>query len=171
MHRLHTLQRGKAKLAKETVLCAIMATEKHTTDGKVHDVGLQKQNQTGGALESDCAVVVPASATSVVVHHHSNVGVVRQNSDVSETNSGIEMKNTGPTNSTIKDASRPTNIELHEDPAGRWSTALSTAYHSETDECMQTAGFSAGFVASKELETASMRLQMEHQEDELDDDT
>ena len=147
-----------------------MAAEKHTTDDKLGHDG-QTQNRTRGTLESDCAVVVPASSTTVS-NYHTNVTVARQNLDFCEMAVSDEVdEDTEPMNSSMKDAS--TTFQLREDLTQSnpcVSTARPVSFSPNAVTLYAPSfGLTARSVAMGEIETDVNRLRVKDQHDELDE--
>jgi len=92
----------------------IIAMEKQMTDRNEQDG--ETQHWTRGTLESDCAVVVPASST--VFHHHPLTGVIRQNLSFSEMDSSADTEHKPSGSVTTKELEtevRRLQMEDHED--------------------------------------------------------
>jgi len=138
-----------------------MATENQKADGEGRDG--RTQNRTRGVLESDCALVVPASSTTGF--HDMNVPVVPRNVGVSAMDAGDEISTTNDkltTNSSI------TGSFLHQEPTMTCVFSFTDEHRSAGEEVRLGHGLGATSVGTAELETGVGRLLMEN-EDELDE--
>ena len=141
-----------------------MEMQKQTTDRKGQERESQQSRRTRGALEPDCAVVVPTSSATIF-HRHPSIGVVRQNIGFSEMELTAATSDTEPTYNYTK------VVQLHETPTQSTvgiSTITSTAL-SRTVECRPTAGLTASSVERNGLEGEVRMLQMEDEPDEYGD--
>ena len=144
-----------------------MTTEKQSHDGSGQEDG-DTRYRTRGVLESDCAVVLPASSAAAFHRHHPDSGVVPgRHVGYSEMDTSCaDIKGAAE---LTKDAW--TDFQLHEaDPwQGRFYCATSecTAFRSRTDA--PTPVVTVRSLGTEELETELGRLQMEDQDDELNE--